>query len=894
MTAKSPPSAGFIALITITAALWPGLLAAWTPGTYPVGSSGFTVDPAVRNDVVAFWHGVYQASEGYQDRIGWTGNYTAPAPGYDGQGTTSAAFVADVERRLNFYRALCGVPAGTRMNNPTSTVVIAAGDAYPTASLPLPATTTKTAAAQRGAYMIIRTLSDRNSTAAVSHDPVAANCVAWTTAAWNANHHGNLGSGVYGPGAVDAYMVEDIDGLVAGNSDVGHRRWLLYPPSTDFATGDTPGSYDPTTNSIRPPTNVLYVSQNPGEKVATPNRFVTYPPAGFFPAPLNAAKYWSLSYPDATFASATVTMTTAGGASVPVTVLSRTAPFGNPAIVWNVSGTAAAVKSVTADTTFNVTVAGITVAGVPTSYSYAVALINPNQITSDQALLGATSPAAGTPATYKFTLPPMAEAIQVNCFQPQTTVWTEGAEDSPEPQVIPHTTGTYELRSAANFPGYYPTYYAPISGAKSFRLTIAVQYDPLLNGAPEQSFELARNIVPGAAGTLNFNYWRGLMAVGTNLVIESSHDGGDLWTQLGATISGLGNPYPDAAPTADSRSLPVSASPIWIRFRLFVSPDYGFYSDQAAPGYPTGILIDDITTTNCQWLELKKTNDLAAAATSFVLDPTTAGVPLDNHLDLRLRLRTKLGNRWMPYGEMKSLTVTSANMTATPQFSPVAGEYAAGQPLTLTSEAGATIFYRVNGGVTQSAASPVTGLTVPDYPATLAISAYAQKAGRADSALVEATYTSSVFKTWAGTYFPGVTDPDIIGPAADPDQDGQPNVLEYGLGGNPNASGGLAKLYPLTSDGTPTRKLLLTIAVRAGTPAFTGTPSPTATYDGITYAVLGGLSPNLADSPVAVAPVQTTGLPAAPAGYEYRTFRLIAADGLPSRGFMRVRVTTAP
>ena len=65
-------------------------------------------------------------------------------------------------------------------------------------------------------------------------------------------------------------------------------------------------------------------------------------------------------------------------------------------------------------------------------------------------------------------------------------------------------------------------------------------------------------------------------------------------------------------------------------------------------------------------------------------------------------------------------------------------------------------------------------------------------------------------------------------------------------------------------------------------------------FDGITYTVLGGLNPNQTDSPVAVAPLQTAGLPAAPTGYEYRTFRLIAADGLPSSGFMRVRVTTAP
>ena len=39
-----------------------------------------------------------------------------------------------------------------------------------------------------------------------------------------------------------------------------------------------------------------------------------------------------------------------------------------------------------------------------------------------------------------------------------------------------------------------------------------------------------------------------------------------------------------------------------------------------------------------------------------------------------------------------------------------------------------------------------------------------------------------------------------------------------------------------------------------------------------------------------VTPV-TAGLPAAPAGYEYRTFSLTGSNGTPSKGFLRVSVT---
>ena len=49
----------------------------------------------------------------------------------------------------------------------------------------------------------------------------------------------------------------------------------------------------------------------------------------------------------------------------------------------------------------------------------------------------------------------------------------------------------------------------------------------------------------------------------------------------------------------------------------------------------------------------------------------------------------------------------------------------------------------------------------------------------------------SAFKDWMATFFPGETDPSIIGPDADPDHDGIPNSIEFVLkGGNPAVAGG--------------------------------------------------------------------------------------------------------
>lgn len=152
----------------------------------------------------------------------------------------------------------------------------------------------------------------------------------------------------------------------------------------------------------------------------------------------------------------------------------------------------------------------------------------------------------------------------------------------------------------------------------------------------------------------------------------------------------------------------------------------------------------------------------------------------------------------------------------------------------------------------------------------------------------------SPFATWIATFYPGETDPLIVGPGADPDGDGQSNSMEFVLGGTPNNGSANAKIHPLIADSDDLdsdQELLLTIAVRTGTPAFTGSPSPAATRDGFTATVQGGL--NLASFSAVVTPVApvTTGLPAAPAGYEYRSFSLAGSGGLPSKGFLRVQVT---
>jgi len=615
-----------------------------------VPTRGLEVDTSDRNEVVSFFQTYYMASEGYQDRIGWTGNYNSTAAG--AEGTVSAAFVGDVERRINFYRAMCGLKADVRVNS-GATVGVVSGDAW----VP-PASTTKAAASQRSALMIIRTYPGNGG---LSHNPPTSS-TAWTTAAWNANRNGNLALGFFGPGAVDAYFREDVTGISAWNVDVGHRRWLMFPWSTDFATGDTPGSFTPGSGSVRPPSNSMYVIPKLDELDFTPPvKFAAYPPAGFVPARLNAA-FWSLSYPDGNFSAATVSLKDAAMNPVPVTVVSRRTGYGDNSIVWQVPPQVS-VKSVEADTTWYVTVSNIAGPGVPAQHSYQVTLIDPDRLNEVPVISGNPAP-VGSGSVYTVGGVPGADEMEVGFFLRQTSTWTEGAEDAPASTVIDGSHPGYQLRaSTAGWAG---------SGSKAFRLTFPTRYDPFINGVPEQHFELGRELVPGPSGKLNFKLRRGLMTAASKLAVEASSDDGLNWSPLGGLFSGAGGAG-DPAFQAVSVDLPSGLSPLRVRFRYYLADTTSpLYAHEDYPTQPTGVFIDDIAVTGCDWLQ--RTGVVKAAGlTSFPLEAATAGVPLLTGQEWWLRARAILGGKAFSHGPPMVVTPAGPLQLIGPEAPPLSG-----------------------------------------------------------------------------------------------------------------------------------------------------------------------------------------------------------------------------
>ena len=557
-------------------------LFAWTPGTAsPTAVQGFVVDPLNRTDVLSFYNCIYPASENYPADMAWTGGVAACVPG-----TTSATFKDDVRRRINFYRALSALPADITFD------------------------TTKSGKNQQGALM----MSANNS---LSHTPPNT-WTCYTAAGAEAAGNSNIALGTYGPGSVDAYMRDD----GGGNQLLGHRRWLHYSRASIMGTGDIPtgGSFNCA--------NTLWVM---GDFKAAPTpQFVAWPNRGFVPFSLMPAR-WSLSYPGANFATATVTMTV-GGSSVSTPIVSNVDNgYGDNTIVWEPTGLPATIA---ADTVCNVTVAGISGAGVPTSYSYSVTLFDPAVLGSSVTIAGSATPPT-TGASYTFNSIAQSDAYELRVSTGSAAAWVEGAEDAPAPQIVPHTTGAYALRQTA----------LVRTGAKAFQLAFPDFTD--------QSFDVVRDVMPSATSQLVF-YDRGRFATTTTtLGAEVSTDNGATWTNVFSRPGvGLNSGLFDANFISRSISLAAYAGQI-VHVRFILRKNGG--SIVVSTTSNDGFFIDDISITNATQLVNTTTTTLAGAATSFTLNTTTAGAPLVAGTSYFMRLRPNVGCRWFGDGALKSV-----------------------------------------------------------------------------------------------------------------------------------------------------------------------------------------------------------------------------------------------
>lgn len=293
----------------------------------------YSVDVSSRQAVEEFFHAHYAGSE---PPIEWTGDHASCSPG-----STSTAFQAHIEARINYFRGMAGVPAE---------VILV--DSY-------------NRKAQAAALLM--SVNDQ-----LSHAPPTT-WTCYSQDAYDGASASNIGLGYTGADGIDSFMRD----IGSSNYYVGHRRWLLFPQTRWMGTGNAPGK-DGYSAAY-----TLFVVDSEHYFAPRPtlrDPFIAWPPPGYTPYQVVFPR-WSFSHPGADFTSATVSMTV-DGVPAPVTLEKlRVGGAGDPTVVWRPFGMAdnAQWPAPKQDTTYRVTVRNFLVDGQPQTVTYTVIVFDPQQ-----------------------------------------------------------------------------------------------------------------------------------------------------------------------------------------------------------------------------------------------------------------------------------------------------------------------------------------------------------------------------------------------------------------------------------------------------------------------------------------------------------------------------------
>lgn len=548
-----------------------------------------SVDTQNREEVRLFFRTVYAASEG--SSIRWTGGDVESCLA----GTTDPAFRDLVALRINYYRAMAGVPGGIAFDEGNN------------------------AKDQEAALM----MSANNN---LSHDPPET-WACYSADGDEAAGRSNLALGNAGPDAVDAYMQD----YGSGNSAVGHRRWLLYPQTEWMGTGDVPAT------SGHWSANALWVFDGNygGTRPAVRDGFVAWPPRGYVPYPVVYAR-WSFGYPKADFAAAAVSVTS-NGVPVAVTLETVATGYGENTLVWYPKGMAPSSPvnwpRPATDAEFVVQIGGVKVGGVSTNFSYTVTVFDPEVPGTDVVLPVISGPdqaAVGQANGYTVAGWPAASGYQWQQTGRRLFSDVEGAE-----------SGLVDFTTEVS-PGYDVVVTRPVaSGARAFRLAHPKP------AAQRLTYE--RRLVPQAGGVLRFQSRLGLATATQVARVEVLLDGGRSWQpiyeQSGSDDQGELSYRERTVSLADyvGRSL---------RFRFSYVPAGTYYS-QTSEG--VGWYLDDLTWENV----IEQTDPVVSGVvtgTNFVFTPLAAG---EYTLAARAQLYEQFYLEWGPVRSVEAVLVAT-------------------------------------------------------------------------------------------------------------------------------------------------------------------------------------------------------------------------------------------
>ncbi len=298
------------------------------PPTGPLSSSVGPIDTSNRTEVIARWYDTYFDNTPFT----WSGDISTCRAG-----DTPEAFKSAVLKRLNYYRAMAGLPGNLTLD------------------------LTFSSKAQDAALMM-------DAANSLSHSPPTT-WPCYTAAGADAAGHSNLAYSSFPNRSVsilDGYMTD----RGANNFAAGHRRWILYSRLATVGTGDAPQA------------NALWTLGAGTTGAAAGKAGVPWPPQGYIPRPLQApTDRFSYTCAGANFSGATVAMRNDAGQPIATRIESRTDNgYGDNTIVWSIDTTASPANNWdrgTADTTVAIDIAGISGCAAGASANYTVTFITP-------------------------------------------------------------------------------------------------------------------------------------------------------------------------------------------------------------------------------------------------------------------------------------------------------------------------------------------------------------------------------------------------------------------------------------------------------------------------------------------------------------------------------------
>jgi len=521
-------------------------------------TGGFSVNTSSREQVREFYNAVFTASEGVP--INSTAVTASCVPG-----TNSPAFVAATLQRINWYRALAGLPASITFNSGESTKD------------------------QEAAVMM-------SEHGALQHVGSWAGWDCFDTDATNASANSNLALGNDGPDAITSFIWD----FGSGNSEVGHRRWILYPQTQVMGTGDVPpeGSYSSANATW------IFDANYGGPRPATRTPYVTWPPAGFVPYQV-VFPQWSFALSNANLSAATVTMTS-NGVPVAITLQPYQTGYGENTLVWYPSSldptTSTSFPFSGTDTVYAITVNNVSTPVGTESYSYAVTVFNPATTGADYSPLVISGP--GQPTVNAAN----AYSCTASTNPAITGYWWLTA------QATNGNLADNALNGLVNFTisptPIYPIITNPVTGpGLCFHLTHT-------NPAP-QLLQFKETLYPSNTTMVSFESLLGYATPDEVARVQVSTDGGTTWQDI---YTQAGDNSSESSFTPHSLSL---ASYAGENTQLRFNYDYIGGSHYINTDNDIGWSIENVILTNTLQLVNQATN--ATSSTNFVFTPTQAG-----------------------------------------------------------------------------------------------------------------------------------------------------------------------------------------------------------------------------------------------------------------------------